>query len=89
MSEPSVKPALGYVPDAKTAVRIAEAILIPIYGERAVALERPYDAELHGNVWRIYGTLPKLKAGWGWAGGVAEVTVDRRTGKVLRVAHGE
>jgi hypothetical protein len=88
--EENVKPAAGYVPDAKTAIRIAEAVLIPIYGEKEVQFERPYHAELHGRTWRVYGSLPKLKPGWAWGGGgVAEAVIDRYTGKVLRVTHGE
>ena len=31
----------GYVPNAETAVKIAEAVLIPIYGEKQVVAERP------------------------------------------------
>jgi hypothetical protein len=36
------KPAGGYVPDATTAVRIADAVLIPIYEAKQVGYENPF-----------------------------------------------
>jgi hypothetical protein len=35
-------PKGGYVPDAVTASRVAEAVLIPVYGEQRIASERPF-----------------------------------------------
>jgi len=37
----SVRPKDGFVPDAKTAEKIAEAVLIPVYGEEQISRERP------------------------------------------------
>ena len=50
-----VKPAKGFVPDAETASRIAEAVLIPIYG-KAVSGERPFKVELKDGIWTVTGT---------------------------------
>jgi hypothetical protein len=36
----SVRPRGGFVPDAKTAEKIAEAVLIPVYGEEKISRER-------------------------------------------------
>ena len=83
------RPAAGYVPDAKTAIRIAEAIWTPIFGEREIRSERPYRAELRGRVWHVYGSLPPPPPGWMHVGGVAEAEIDRYPGKILRVYHGE
>jgi hypothetical protein len=47
----------NYVPDAATASKIAEAVLIPVYGQTLVESERPYDAKLSGNVWTVKSTL--------------------------------
>lgn len=44
----SYKPENGYVPDQVTAVKIAEAVLIPIYSEKTTADEKPLKAELKG-----------------------------------------
>jgi hypothetical protein len=50
-------PASGYVPDATTAVKIAEAVLTPVYGEKRIASERPFHASLNEDVWTVEGTL--------------------------------
>src|SRR5579862_4165098 len=50
-------PASGYVPDATTAVKIAEAVLVPVFGEKRIAAERPFHATLEGDVWSVEGTL--------------------------------
>ena len=36
------QPPDGYVPDAKTAIRIAEAVWLPIYGKKVLDDEKPY-----------------------------------------------
>jgi hypothetical protein len=77
-------PASGFVPDEATAVHVAEAILIPIYGQSKVESERPFTAKLTGNVWTVTGHLPA-----GVDGGVAEVRIDKRDSRVLRVTHGK
>ena len=43
----------GYVPDSKTAVKIAEAVLIPVYGENQIESERPFEATLKDNIWTV------------------------------------
>lgn len=50
-----LKPAKGFVPDAETASRIAEAVLIPIYGKNVVS-ERPFKAELKDGIWTVMST---------------------------------
>ena len=80
------RPAAGYVPDAATAIRIAEAVWTPIYGERQLRSERPFHAELRGNRWHVYGTLTAPR-GFVPVGGTAEADIDRRSGKILRVIH--
>ena len=49
-------PAGGYVPDALTAVKIAEAVLVPVYGEQKIASERPFKAKLDGET-GMFGQL--------------------------------
>ena len=74
----------GVVPDASTAIRIAEAVCIPIYGEQAVQHERPFDATLEDEVWTVTGSLPD-----GMLGGVAEVRISKQDGRILGVLHGQ
>src|ERR1700691_5039173 len=53
----SYAPKDGFVPDPKTAVKIAEAVLIPVYGEKQIESEQPFKAVLENGVWTVDGTL--------------------------------
>ena len=59
---PSVKPKEGFVPNAETAVKVGEAVLMPVYGEKQILGERPFKAALHGDVWTVEGTLHLWRA---------------------------
>jgi hypothetical protein len=78
------KPKEGYVPDEKTAIRIAVAVWIPIYGEKQIEEEKPYQAKLDKGVWTVEGSLPE-----GWLGGVAVAEIAKDDGCILRVSHGK
>lgn len=81
----SMKPKGGFVPTAKTAIKIAVAVWEPIYGEDKIAREKPYRARLDTNgVWTVTGSLPK-----DMAGGVAVAEIAKDDGKILRVSHGK
>jgi hypothetical protein len=75
-------PPNGFVPDSQTAIRIAEAVWIPIYGEKRIADEKPFIAELRGDIWHVRGTLPK-----GHVGGTAIAEIAKVDGRILRVIH--
>jgi hypothetical protein len=83
--ELSVKPKDGFVPNAETAVKIAEAVLIPVYGEKKINEERPFKATRQGDIWRVTGTLncdsPNCE------GGTAVVRISKPTGEILFVGH--
>ena len=57
-ADPVYNPVDGMVPDENTAIRIAEAVWIPLYGEEHVLVEEPYMATLHGNVWDVESVSP-------------------------------
>jgi hypothetical protein len=76
------KPKEGYVPDAATAIKIAEAVWIPIYGEETLKNEKPFTAQLVNGVWIVQGTLQK-----GWDGGTAYAEISKETGRILNVIH--
>ena len=83
--EHRVMPKDGFVPDAKTAIRIAVAVWEPIYGEDQIAKEKPYRVRLDkGGVWVVQGSLPK-----DWIGGVAIAEIAKDNGRILRVSHGK
>ncbi|WP_052732488.1 YbbC/YhhH family protein [Hymenobacter terrenus] len=83
-ASPSFIPAGGFVPDAATAIRIAEAVWLPIYGKK-VLTEKPYTARLIGKgVWVVEGSLRE-----GRDGGVAYIEISKRDGRILEVIHGK
>jgi hypothetical protein len=79
------KPKDGYVPDEKTAIRIAVAVWIPIYGEKQIEGEKPYHAKLDKGIWTIEGSLPEGN----FLGGVALAEIAKDDGRILRVSHGQ
>lgn len=79
----SYAPKNGFVPDARTAVLVAEAVLAPIYGDQQVASERPFTASLKDGIWTVMGHLRTPN------GGVAIIKISKRTCRVLFVSHGE
>jgi hypothetical protein len=80
----SYVPPKGFVPDEKTAIRIAEAVWSPIYGEEQIQGEKPFVASLKNGVWTVQGSLPK-----GWDGGVAIAEIAKSDGRILRISHGK
>jgi hypothetical protein len=85
LQDHNYKPPEGYVPDAETAVAIAKAVLIPVYGKEHIAKEQPFAAKLSRGVWTVEG--------WGgkpgtFIGGTALVMISKKTGAVVRMTHG-
>lgn len=80
-------PKKGFIPDSVTAVKIAEAILVPIYGKE-VLKQRPFKSNLQGDIWKIEGTFHQIK-GHLRLGGVASLEIKKSTGQILKVIHGK
>jgi NTF2 fold immunity protein len=78
------KPRSGMVPNENTAIRIAIAVLTPIYGVDAIRNQQPFVATLTGDTWTVVGTLPKERVG-----GVAEIRIAKVDGRILYVMHGQ
>ncbi len=71
----------GYVPNAETAIKVAEAIWLPIYGDK-IYNSKPFKATLRDNeVWVIEGTLHTQK------GGVPYAEIQKKDCRVLKVIH--
>jgi|SRR5882672_10438397 len=81
----------SFVPDSATAVEIAEASLIPVYGRKQIESERPFTATLSKGVWTVGGTLHCSDGKGGTttvcAGGVAHVEISQKGGRILRMWH--
>lgn len=75
-------PKEGYVPNAETAIKIAEAIWLPIYGQDIYSC-KPFKAKLiDGHIWQIEGTLPKK-----YEGGVPYAEIEKNEGRIIKVYH--
>lgn len=76
------RPAAGYVPASNTAIAIATAVLIPIYGKAQIDAEKPWHTGLKNGVWTVVGTFH----GNGM-GGEAIVQIDKKTGAIVYLGH--
>ncbi|MFC0130977.1 hypothetical protein CR105_05165 [Massilia eurypsychrophila] len=83
-STPGYVPKEGFIPDRRTAIAVAIAVLIPIYGEEEVRENRPFVATLKGGKWTVTGSLPK-----NMVGGVPEVQLSKSNGKILKISAGK
>ncbi|MFC0515735.1 NTF2 fold immunity protein [Mucilaginibacter angelicae] len=70
----------GYVPNEETAIRIAEAVWLPIYGTDVLD-EKPFIAKLSGNVWTVFGTLHANH------GGTAFIKLQKSDGRIISIGH--
>jgi hypothetical protein len=86
-------PVEGYVPDSKTAIKIAEAVLLPVYGKKKIEAELPLTAKLQDGVWTVGGTLRCSDGKGGMTtscfGGVAVVKISKKDAKILYMIHGK
>lgn len=78
---PGYVPKDGYVPDSRTAIAIAIAVLVPIYGEDEIQSKSPFVAALKNGKWTVTGTMPGNQVG-----GVPEVQLSKASGKILKVS---
>lgn len=84
-SADSPLPEKGVLTTEESAIKVAEAILVNVYGEKALE-QRPFKAKLEGGVWKIAGTFHCPK-GVGCKGGVARIEINKKDGKVKSVIH--
>src|SRR5262249_3282503 len=93
-------PKSGFVPDSKTATKIAEAVLVPVYGEAKIQEEQPFTAKLKGDIWTVAGTSHckdqngNVLSADHCLGGVAVVRLAKSDGRIsvndsLQIAHCE
>ena len=80
----SVVRSEGFVPNAATAIKIAEAVWEPIYGVGDRKAHQPTTAHLEEDTWIVQGSLPA-----GARGGVAIAEIRKTDGCILRISHGK
>jgi hypothetical protein len=67
------------VADSLTATRVAEAILIPIWGADEIAGQKPLVAKLRKGVWIVIGAPADSTVG-----GLVELEILKKDGRILR-----
>ena len=71
-----------YVPDEATAVRVAEAVLIPLHGRQQVEAQRPYTVSTpEKGYWLVSGSAPQ-----GQLGGTFAVWI-KKIGCIVNVSY--
>lgn len=75
----------GVIASAATAQEIALSYLRPIYGVKVIARELPLRAALADGVWTVVGSPPAQRGNF--VGGLAEIKLWQRNGRVLSIIH--
>jgi hypothetical protein len=77
-------PPNDLVPDKETAIKIAEAIWLPIYGKDIYDF-KPFVAELSSDkrIWKVSGTVHETK------GGAPYAEIRKKDCKIIKIIHYE
>jgi hypothetical protein len=81
----SYRPKAGVVPNETTAASIAEAVLVPIYGDKQIQSQKPFKVTLQNNIWLVEGALadpPEPR-------GTFVLRLSKVDGKVLFLTHSQ
>jgi hypothetical protein len=86
-----VRLAAGFIPDADTAIEVAEPELNRTFGAHLIKSEKPITAGLLGDTWIVSGTLYCDDGKGGKTtmclGGVATAHLSKADGRVLKIFH--
>ena len=86
-------PENGFVPDAKTAIRIAEAALAGRFGDKVVEADQPFTAKLQNEIWIVVGSvscdheqsLNSATEAHLCMGGTGSAKISKRDGTILEL----
>jgi hypothetical protein len=81
----SVVPSEGFVPDPGTAIKIAEAVIGPVYGQAIVTNQRPYKAKLLNGKWIVRGDPTERDTSY--VGGYVEVHINKTNACIMFMTH--
>jgi len=70
----------GWVPDDLTAMRIAEAVWLPVYGYETVNAQKPFTADLESDVWTVKGSPPANDAA-----GALTALISKTDGRIIEL----
>jgi hypothetical protein len=80
-SASGIKPKDGFVPDEKTALKIAEAVALPIIGKQLIELQTPLKVKLSSGEWVVTGDLRQpTNSPYPILGGGLTVRIEKATG---------
>ena len=80
----------GLVPDKETAIKIAEVILVNVYGEEQIKKQKPFVVTLLKNkIWIVEGSFKNKATSLRDKGGVAHIEIQKSDCKILLVTHGK
>src|SRR5262249_37801342 len=82
MSSFEYDPPEGFVLDAETAEKIAEILMIRMFGETNTEREMPLRATLKDGVWIVRGSEARIQLG-----GVAEMHINKRDARIVYFKH--
>ncbi len=71
----------GWVPDDLTAMRIAEAVWLPVYGHETVNAQKPFTADLENDVWTVKGSPPANDAA-----GALTALISKIDGRIIELS---
>lgn len=77
----------GIVPDEETAIKIAEAVFLPIYGD-TINENKPFKASYYSEygVWLVEGIVKQPLFGTK-IGGVPYIIIQKNDGKIIAIWH--
>ena len=82
-------PEKGWVPNEATAIKVAEAVWLPVFGDEIYDYW-PFTATLsEDSIWTVQGTLENISSNVLVAGGVPFVEIRKSDCKILILYHGE
>jgi hypothetical protein len=80
----------GLIRSKETAIRVAEAILFPIYGRKTIEAQKPYEVELHDGTWYVSAHTPKGYNGPTLMfGGGFYIALSQKDARVLEIGYDE
>lgn len=68
----------------EAAITLVEPLLFKVYGKKNIISQKPYHIYSNDLNWFIYGDLPE-----GYMGGTFNVIINKETGEVIKLIHGQ
>ena len=83
----SYVPAEGVIPTADIAVKIAECVLLEIYGKESIEKEKPFSVNLVNGIWVIEGHIPNGNDSALTFCGQSYVEIRKSNGEIIKLLH--